>query len=79
MSDPGFYLTMASAALAGLAMLIAGGLSGWRGWLRLKEQQLAADSDIRAPGTPSATSRIEIADLKERIRKLEAIAAGVDL
>ena len=27
----------------------------------------------------SAGSRIEIADLKERIRKLEAIAAGVDL
>ncbi len=32
-----------------------------------------------APGpTTSAASRIEIADLKERIRKLEAIAAGVD-
>ena len=28
---------------------------------------------------PSAGARIEIADLKERIRKLEAIAAGVDL
>jgi hypothetical protein len=30
------------------------------------------------PG-PSPTQRIEIADLKERIKKLEAIAAGVDL
>jgi len=79
MSDPSFYLTMASAALAGLAMLIYAGLSGWRGWLQLKQQQLAADHDMRAPATPSATSRIEIADLKERIRKLEAIAAGVDL
>jgi hypothetical protein len=28
---------------------------------------------------PNAGSRIEIADLKERLRKLEAIAAGVDL
>ena len=28
---------------------------------------------------PSAGARIEIADLKERIKKLEAIAAGVDL
>jgi hypothetical protein len=28
---------------------------------------------------PNAGARIEIADLKERIRKLEAIAAGVDL
>ncbi|QKS00886.1 hypothetical protein F9288_15595 [Sphingomonas sp. CL5.1] len=80
MSDPSFYLTMASAALAGLAMLVAAALSGWRGWLQLKQQQLAADHEMRAPGTAtSATARIEIADLKERIRKLEAIAAGVDL
>jgi hypothetical protein len=28
---------------------------------------------------PNASARIEIADLKERIRKLEAIASGVDL
>ena len=28
---------------------------------------------------PNASARIEIADLKERIRKLEAIAAGVEL
>jgi hypothetical protein len=34
---------------------------------------------VRSPQPPSATARIEIADLKERIRKLEAIAAGVDL
>jgi hypothetical protein len=27
----------------------------------------------------SASNRIELADLKERLRKLEAIAAGVDL
>jgi N-methylhydantoinase A/oxoprolinase/acetone carboxylase beta subunit len=30
-------------------------------------------------GGPSPAALIEIADLKERIRKLEAIAAGVDL
>lgn len=79
MSDPSFYLTMASAALAGLAMLIGAGLSGWRGWLQLKQNQIAMENDMRAPGAPSTTARIEIADLKERIRKLEAIAAGVDL
>jgi hypothetical protein len=28
---------------------------------------------------PSATSRIEVADLKERVKKLEAIAAGIDI
>lgn len=79
MSDPSFYLIMATAALAGLAMLVSAGLAGWRGWLRLKEQQLRQDSDARTPVPTSASARIEIADLRERIRKLEAIAAGVDL
>jgi hypothetical protein len=35
--------------------------------------------DGRMPVAVSTGSRIEIADLKERIKKLEAIAAGVDL
>lgn len=77
MSDPSFYLIMASAALAGLAMLVYAALAGWRGWLALKERELRQGSEGAAPG--STTARIEIADLKERIRKLEAIAAGVDL
>ena len=51
---------------------------GWRGWLALRRAELD-----RAPGfsgpAPAAGTRIEIADLKERIRKLEAIAAGVEL
>jgi hypothetical protein len=28
---------------------------------------------------PAAGGRIELADLKERVRKLEAIAAGIDI
>lgn len=77
MSDPDFYLTMAVTALAALGMLVLAALNGWRGWLQLKQQELRMES---APvAAPSASARIEIADLKERIRKLEAIAAGVDL
>ena len=77
MTDPQFYLVMAAAGLAGLAMLVTATLSGWREWLALKTRQLDARHE---PATvPSAGARIEIADLKERIRKLEAIAAGVDL
>lgn len=79
MSDPTFYLSMAAAGLAGLAMLIYAALNGWRGWLQLKHEQLGLDRQGQAPAPPSASARIEIADLKERIRKLEAIAAGVDL
>ncbi|KQT33796.1 hypothetical protein ASG29_05515 [Sphingomonas sp. Leaf412] len=83
MSDPNVYLTTAVAALAGLAMLVFAALNGWRGWLQLKQQQLRLEGDLHhhsvAPSGPSASARIEIADLKERIRKLEAIASGVDL
>lgn len=77
--DPTFYVTMAGAALAGLGMVTTAMLSGWRGWLALKQQQLTRDAVVHEPAAPSAGTRIEIADLKERIRKLEAIAAGVEL
>ena len=79
MTDPNFYLTVASAGLAGLGMLTFAALAGWRGWLTLKHQELALHGEARQPAMPNASARIEIADLKERIRKLEAIAAGVDL
>jgi hypothetical protein len=42
-----------------------------------------AELDVVRRGTdtpvPSATSRIEVADLKERVKRLEAIAAGIDI
>jgi len=80
MTDPNLYITMATAALAGLAMLTFAALTGWRGWLQLKQQELHAAADLPMQhNVPNASARIEIADLKERIRKLEAIAAGVDL
>ena len=77
MTDPNFYVTMAAAGLAGLGMVTVAGLSGWRGWLQLKRETLGRDGG--PTGTPTAGARIEISDLRERIRKLEAIAAGVDL
>lgn len=75
MSDPNLYVTLAASGLAGLGMLVYATLSGFRSWLALKQQELGRLS----PEVPSAGARIEIADLKERIRKLEAIAAGVEL
>ncbi|SCW73432.1 hypothetical protein SAMN02927924_02463 [Sphingobium faniae] len=77
MQDPLFYLIMAAAGLAGLVIVAVTALRGWNGWLDLKRAELAQGSREATP--PSAATRIEVADLKERIRKLEAIAAGVDL
>ncbi len=78
MTDPDFYVTMAGAGLTGLGMVTLAGLSGWHGWLQLKREALVQAHETAAPA-PNAGARIEIADLRERIRKLEAIAAGVDL
>lgn len=80
MTDPSVYVTIALSGLAGLAILAGATLHGWRGWLALKRQELALHDHGHA-GVPatSAAARIEMADLKERLRKLEAIAAGVEL
>ncbi|MEG3124657.1 hypothetical protein [Sphingomonas sp. GB1N7] len=80
MIDPNLYITLATAGVAAIGMVTFAGLTGWRGWLALKHQELQASSDVGpVQALPNASARIEIADLKERIRKLEAIAAGVDL
>lgn len=73
-------LLTAAVALSALAIMSLVALRGWRDWIQLKREELAAGLNMsQDPAVPHAGSRIEIADLKERLRKLEAIAAGVDL
>ncbi len=73
------YLIIASTTLAAVALLSMIGLRGFTAWIDLKRAELDARGPISDGGIPSAGNRIEIADLKERLRKLEAIAAGVEL
>ncbi len=69
-------LISASVLIAlGVATLAA--LKGWNAWLEFKRLELARNTGDAT--LPPATGRIELADLKERVRKLEAIAAGIDL
>ena len=74
-------LTAAAVALTALPIVSNVALRGWRDWIQLKREELAAGHAPMAQDAhvPHAGWRIEIADLKERLRKLEAIAAGVDL
>ncbi len=69
-------LVIAIASLAGLIVLAAAALRGWNGWLALKRLELERAGPR---GAITAGSLIELSDVKERLRKLEAIAAGVDL
>jgi hypothetical protein len=77
MSDPNIIFALAGSSLAGLGIALAAALKGWQGWLDLKRMEIAGQRGAE-PKSP-AMERIEIADLKERIRKLESIAACVDL
>ena len=74
-------LIMATSSLIAVVVIAAALLRGWQGWLDLKRQEL--DRSPHRPATDEGsgigTARIELADLKERIRKLEAIASGVEL
>jgi len=51
-------------------------LKGWNGWLELKRLELNADRSLDAQ---SPAGRISLADLKQRVRRLEAIAEGIDI
>ena len=68
---------LAGSILAGLTGASVAALKGWQGWLELKRFELTHATGERT--LPPAGNRIEMADLRERVRKLEAIAAGIDL
>ena len=73
-------LAIGAVTLTALVIAAIVCLKGWQGWLELKKMELARDGGGGHDGiAPQTGGRIEIADLKERVRKLEAIAAGIDL
>lgn len=73
------YLLLSATGLMAVTIVAIASLRGWQGWLKLKTRELEMHQPEIERGAGSGGARIEIADLKERIRKLEAIAAGVDL
>ena len=75
--DPLSIGLIAASVLMTIGTAAYAGLKGWNAWLELKRMELSHSGADRM--MPPAGNRIELADLKERIRKLEAIAAGIDL
>ena len=77
MTDPISIALIGTSILLIVAFGCLAGLKGWSAWLDYKRLELASQSgEVSLPRTGG---RIELADLKERVRKLEAIAAGIDL
>ena len=74
-------LSLAVSLVLVAAIVCGAALAAWRGWLDLKRLQLLAgsaaaanDDEMEAPAT-----LIELASVKEHLRRLEAIANGVEL
>jgi hypothetical protein len=75
MNDPNSLLALLVLTVIALAMLSLAVLRGWNGWLELRRLEI---SQARAPASNPATARIELATLRDRIRRLEAIATGLE-
>jgi len=75
--DPLSIGLIAASLLIGIATSAYAGLKGWNAWIDLKRLELTRG--VAEHTVAPAGGRIEIADLRERVRKLEAIAAGIDL
>ena len=63
-----------AAAVVALAMLSLAALKGWDGWLELRRMELSQGRRGEPPSP--AAARLELADLRERVKRLEAIANG---
>ena len=76
MTDAAALMIMASAGIVGLGIVSSATLRGWSGWLEVQRLEL----EKRGWNNPrSSSGQSDLAELKERVRKLEAIATGVDL
>lgn len=69
-------LMITMASLAALAMVTRAGLKAFLAWVEMKQANVP---DTLGLGPSHIGNRIELADLKERLRRLEAIAAGIDV
>ena len=75
--DPLSIGLIGASVLASLGVASWAALRGWNAWLELKRLEI---SHVGHDGVaPQTGGRIEIADLRERVRKLEAIAAGIEI
>jgi hypothetical protein len=70
-------LILSATAFAVTLMLCFAATRAWRGWLEYKKLELASRG---VPGPEEDVGvRIELAAVRERLKKLEAIASGVEL
>ncbi len=70
---------IAATALAVTFMVCFAAARAWRGWLDYKRLELASRRNSLEQPEEDVGVRIELAAVRERLKKLEAIASGVEL
>ena len=73
--DPTALVALASCGVVATSIASAAVLKGWTAWLDLKRLEMGSAGG--GSSRPAPHSPIEVAALKERVRRLEAIASGV--
>jgi hypothetical protein len=71
----GDTLMILAVLLAGIALLSFALLRGWEDWLRLRRVELGTDE---ARPRTAARQRLELLDLRSRVKRLESIADGLE-
>ena len=72
-------LIIAAAMLAVTLTVCIAAMRAWRGWLDYKKLELASRRGAASETEEDVGVRIELAAVRERLKKLEAIASGVEL
>ena len=75
MADAATCALLLAGASITFAVTAGAVLKGWGGWLDLRRSQTMRRGDAMPV---RSASRDDLAELRERVRKLEAIAIGID-
>ena len=75
MNDPASLVALSGSGLLAIGLASAALLKAWHGWLELRRSELAS----RRGGARRPGARGEVSELRERVRRLEAIASGAEL
>jgi hypothetical protein len=75
MYDPASLAALTGSGLLAIGLTAGALLKAWHGWLEVRRMELAGRSD----GAGRGHRRPEVAELRERVRRLEAIASGADI
>jgi hypothetical protein len=71
MTDPASLAALTASGLLAVGLASAALLKAWHGWLELRRADLARRGRGGRPG-----GREDVAELRARVRRLEAIASG---